>query len=370
MAVLFAASIATAQNEWPEPYNNLEVIEGLPDYVRPDSWYVDCPAYQADSLYLAYIDFIDFNSLLYRKFWMEYHFPEDPSEIVATPHKIKEPGCISGIAMMVRGISDKIFDTIQPQALNLTKMDEEVQLYVADPTATPYGIRLVKSVRWDTLTPRALHLPQCRLAEGLDTHYLYALYYEVYFDTAVVVDTTFYLAGTHHSNILYTGDSIPKGCCLPPEYEYLPTFYLNIEECNYTQCFTCYGEYTRHAGPWPDIEHCSTITREKFAAGPFFPIWTEMPNGGQTPDSLSVPAVDAGFDFSLAPNPATGTVHISTPTAGHHELTVYDNTGRVAMSTAFDGTEATIDISTLAAGIYKAVLIHDGLHHTKTLIKQ
>lgn len=60
---------------------------------------------------------------------------------------------------------------------------------------------------------------------------------------------------------------------------------------------------------------------------------------------------------TMYPNPTHGMLHVSTPYVGQHKVEVVSMLGEVALNTRFSGT-ASIDLSTLAKGIYTVRVSH------------
>ncbi len=91
---------------------------------------------------------------------------------------------------------------------------------------------------------------------------------------------------------------------------------------------------------------------------------------GQTLVPVSNPEVYKGA-LQVAPNPGTGLFYITLPTAeGVSSIRVADLTGRdVAGERTFSGTEVTVDIRHLPAGIYMAIISTDLGQQVVKLVK-
>jgi hypothetical protein len=91
---------------------------------------------------------------------------------------------------------------------------------------------------------------------------------------------------------------------------------------------------------------------------------------GQTLVPVSNPEVYKGA-LQVAPNPGTGLFNITLPTSeGSSSIRVTDLTGReVAGERAFSGTEVTVDIRHLPAGIYIAIISTDLGQQVVKLVK-
>ena len=76
------------------------------------------------------------------------------------------------------------------------------------------------------------------------------------------------------------------------------------------------------------------------------------------------------LQFSVAPNPASGTVIVRTPSDGSYQLTLYDMGGRCLIQTSFSGTTTNLDLGALVAGSYQLVLRSVDASGIKVIIKQ
>lgn len=74
--------------------------------------------------------------------------------------------------------------------------------------------------------------------------------------------------------------------------------------------------------------------------------------------------------FGLTPNPAHGSVTISTGIEGNYHVVLFDDAGRCVHRQSFSGTSTTIDIKNLPAGHYVTVTSDGKKTGVKTFIKQ
>lgn len=75
-------------------------------------------------------------------------------------------------------------------------------------------------------------------------------------------------------------------------------------------------------------------------------------------------------DFSLAPNPASGSITISVTGSGLYRADIYDNKGYRVKMTETDKPSTEIDISMLPDGLYYLRLSKDGVYGVKTFVKK
>jgi hypothetical protein len=111
-----------------------------------------------------------------------------------------------------------------------------------------------------------------------------------------------------------------------------------------------------------------------------YPVSLVIDNGcGQDPDEINLTVDPLGVSdiaeeiFSIYPNPTKDNVQLTlTSEWSALELTVFDNSGRVVMSEAFNGGLNVIDVnvSNLAAGTYMLKVTSDEMTEIKALIVQ
>ena len=104
-----------------------------------------------------------------------------------------EPIMITGGIIMVSiepppSTTQWFYDRVKPEYIMLYQYDAAVDSMV-----------FIDSARWDTVTPKIMKFPK-----GIDTArwgFLYCYGYEAKFKSPVMVDSTFYMGGTHNNNI-------------------------------------------------------------------------------------------------------------------------------------------------------------------------
>ena len=119
----------------------------------------------------------------------------------------------------------------------------------------------VDSVRWDTVKPKVFAYPK----DNQFKEFYYAYAYEVYFDSTIYVYDSFYIGGTHNSNVK---DGAPGG--VTGFYLYKPTVYAGV----FSQGdIGCAGSQPIH---WFGFNGCwtrsSTYDTNGYAIGGFFAI--------------------------------------------------------------------------------------------------
>lgn len=141
-----------------------------------------------------------------------------------------------------------------------TRVPEYVRLYQG---AGGDSIIRLAHLRWDTAKPQVLKLPK---KQDTSLHgFEYAYLYRVYFDTPVIVDSVFYIAGSNYNNI-YIRQGIP---------EHIPTYNVMIGRAGtfadpYVSCqryhnklFTIWDE---------EKDEIGSRSTNYWYYGPFFPI--------------------------------------------------------------------------------------------------
>lgn len=150
---------------------------------------------------------------------------------------------------------------------------------------------VLASARWDTAGRHAMVLSQDRrrfLAGGGYGDMAFTVY-EAYFDSAVMVDSAFFMAGTFNSNrLVYEG--------FPLRFEGAPTFYGMVRSPYSYPCHNCipktwtFRYNTRFESQWlPLCPECDI-------AGPFIPIPAVVELAVET-DSLTLGTVEGSGTF-------------------------------------------------------------------------
>jgi len=115
----------------------------------------------------------------------------DPSVIVSIPYDVNHPMLVKGVVMME--VID--FDYLYHWSDN-SHLPEYALLYQHD--AEKDTMILIDSARWDTIKlPKVLGLP-LKASRPDSLYYCHA--FTAYFNNPVLVDSTFYVGGTHNSN--------------------------------------------------------------------------------------------------------------------------------------------------------------------------
>ena len=78
-----------------------------------------------------------------------------------------------------------------------------------------------------------------------------------------------------------------------------------------------------------------------------------------------------GISINIYPNPATESVYIKLDEVDNYKLSVYDESGRLVVSTSFNGNDKNIDINHLKAGNYLVSITgkNTGLLTSKLIVK-
>ena len=115
----------------------------------------------------------------------------DPSVIVTIPYNVNHPMLVKGVVMMEAIASDLMYRWDDSNHL-----PEYALIYQHD--AEKDTMILIDSARWDTIKqPKVLGLP-LTVSRPDSLYYCHA--FTAYFNNPVMVDSTFYVGGTHNSN--------------------------------------------------------------------------------------------------------------------------------------------------------------------------
>jgi Secretion system C-terminal sorting domain/Domain of unknown function (DUF4397) len=107
--------------------------------------------------------------------------------------------------------------------------------------------------------------------------------------------------------------------------------------------------------------------------GPAFGLWVALPSGG---DLVELPGANLGVNdfnaaqFALYPNPSSDLLNLRGVDGGVYNMAVIDMQGRVIMTQENINTETSIDVSTLANGIYNVQISEGQQTVTKRFIKK
>ena len=178
ITALFMLIAGSASAQW---YDNLDTIPGrYKKYYYPE-WYDECPRFCTDSArFIPY--YMQFSSATFIR---ENYTPR--------PLSIKGIVVLAAIDHLTGALP---IDTVRrPEYAYLFQWKDE----------GPDSLILIDSARWDSVTPKLMRLPTiCDSATQRDTtnyptvKYCYA--YECYFKSPHIVDSTFYIGSTNHSN--------------------------------------------------------------------------------------------------------------------------------------------------------------------------
>lgn len=106
--------------------------------------------------------------------------------------------------------------------------------------------------------------------------------------------------------------------------------------------------------------------------GPAFGLWVALPSGG---DLVELPGASLGVNdfnadqFALYPNPTNDFLNVRASDNGMYQISVIDMQGRVIMTQENINTETSIDVSTLAQGVYSLLISEGNQSIAKRFIK-
>ena len=211
-------------------YTGLDSIPGYYDKYYYTEWYEDCPRFHSDSANFLQNHYGYGTYLAIRENY--------------TSHRIKVKGVAALVARIPRhGIGSILYyDTVrQPEYLKVYQWSD----------IAPDTLIFLDSVRWDTASPKMMCLPTIdpkytqrdRVHFPTDTLYCYA--YEAYFDNPVYVDSTFYLGGTHNSNVIGDVPGFFDGV-----YLHVPTEYFTIHQSYGQDCPLGYTKVYMRYDAW------------------------------------------------------------------------------------------------------------------------
>ncbi len=203
--------------------------------------------------------------------------------MVLREHLTDSPLRIAGVAAMVHIIDS----TPDIPSMSMPRAYESLMLFQGtdEPDVPrswlrdfPRKMTLLDSIRWDTASPYILKVPRNRAAENslIDTDFTYCPVYEVYFDSAITVDSLFYIAGTGRSNIsatIYNDDGTINVRC-----RYFPTEYMHVVDNEQYVCDKCrprgrsFGGRYPHDPLAPPDSVWRRINYYTICVGPFLPI--------------------------------------------------------------------------------------------------
>ena len=224
-------------------------------------WYDECPFFYRDSNLFCLTQ--------------HPHFVFSQACRYAIPIRAPQPVKVRGLAAMVAIDSTvEMFSCRQGDYLNSIGsgyIPEYLELYRFDGVFLPCevcneldSLELIASVRWDTATPEIVKLPRSNDTAQWGFHYCYL--YKAYFDSAITMDTLFYIGGTSFGNerVGYWDDRLKNKPVLYSEIEHSPfrsnsySYYCdNRRRCEYKN---------------PNYIHWNRTPGQIGCYGPFFPI--------------------------------------------------------------------------------------------------
>lgn len=407
-------ALAASAQDYPSPSDT--IVGRCERYIYLD-WYDDCQTYYADTEtdpYSAYFGMVFYSTADY--------CADSSNELLVKEFRVDSTLKVGGlVALVMSGTNDwGLRGGERVRFLDYKQEEEAMFLYQHDATAQRQR-RLVDSVRWGQSVPRLMKLPKNDLtATSADsTKFMYCYAYEAYFDSAVTVDSTFYVAGTSRSNEFDYSRMV---------YLHKPIVYFDVMgRRGVMECADCIDNQSLLRGIVGAGEEWDDHYRRSLRVGVFLPIkavdltvvaddarmgstdgsgsfgmgkqcaisarpaagyrferWndsvTDNPRMVElTQDTLFVAhfvedvgigSPDGGLAFSLTPNPARGHV---TVTLGHAEacrMEVYDAAGRLVLQRTVAAGETRLDIAEWAAGHYSVALYADGRKSVKTFVKK
>ena len=162
---------------------------------------------------------------------------------------------VKGIAAMVMRDDDYLRDNNDWIYFTSPTPGKKAEyLYLCTGDTTRY-LDVRDSVRWDTLTPRLWKFPKTpdALTSSDPDSFLYCHLFEAMFDEPLLVDSTFILAGSFHSN----SDANPK--------TYIPTKYYTVTE-DYDVCNTgCHEDTSGYLYSYTDSAYIQELVNDAYA---------------------------------------------------------------------------------------------------------
>lgn len=201
-----------------------------------------------------------------------------------TALRVEVPRC-----MLLAGVAAMVTDGVPMDYSSLSSSRAVEYVMVMDGDSLPGSV--LRAARWDTASPVTMLLSQDRRRADAGGGYgdMKFKVYEAIFESPVLVDSVFFMAGTYNSNIL-----VRDG--YPFLFEAKPTFYGSVFNDYSGFCYRCIpeirmyqnieGDGTRWADRCPGCELC----------GPFIPI-PAMVGLTVLSDSLPLGSVEGGGTF-------------------------------------------------------------------------
>lgn len=267
--ILCVVGLAAGATLSAQPYYdwNDTIFGRQPDFYTP-LWYDQCLSYLDSSLDLHF---------MFRNLHGGAHADgawSDPNPMlhVAEFHAPCRMA-VQGLAAMVAMNPAELMSETPIE--NMNRLDEYMILLQGmsripgAPAVYPPHMVALDTVRWDNVFPDVWRLPESlsdyESASGTEND-IYCYVYKAYFQQPVLVDSLFYVAGTHRSTI-YNWDSAIT-------VNYLPTIYQCVVEMGSDFCQRCrLGVQRLFVNRSPiDETYWSRLMEKDFAVGPFIPI--------------------------------------------------------------------------------------------------
>jgi hypothetical protein len=243
ISLLAALWLTTALAGAQPVYSHLDTLASLPPRYHVAQWYDRCEQFLSDT-----VRFIPAEHCLYSMI--------NPvcNRVVAvesaTDTTLHVVGLAALVAIEVDGAPDVSLRA--PEHMYLLQGTTHDSAYVdGDPSElplrdyyTPHNMIERASLRWDTATPYVLKMPRRAADVGSadDSSYYFCYVYEAYFDSAVAVDSVFYIIGTFHSNGVNENAENPF-------YRYYPTAYFSIRQQYGDRCDRCRNLHFLYSNP-------------------------------------------------------------------------------------------------------------------------
>lgn len=415
-AMAMAIAMLSAEGQvFPPP---VDTILGRSDRYCYLGWYDDCQAYLVDAETDPYSDYFG-----YTFFALSDFVAESPDELLVKENQTDRPLMVGGlVALVLSGPQDDGLAGGNRSGYfrSYKQTDESMYLYQQDASA-PQQRRLIDSVRWGQEPPRMMKLPKSALTASStdDTKFMFCYAYEAYFDSAVVVDSTFYIAGTNRNNVL---DSTGV-------FQYKPIVYVDVAgvmmemicgDCrearpllrSVDQAGTRWEPHYRRAlgvaaflpikavrleVSVADEDMGQTRGRGWFGAGKQCTIMAEPHEGyrfvgwndgvADNPRVVELerdthfvahfaevvgigPEDDGSPAFTLTPNPATDRLSVCIGREGNYRLEVFDKAGRLLEQRPVEGRDARLNVADWPIGHYTVVLYQGDRKSVKSFIKK
>ena len=189
--IILLATIATASAQ--TQYTDIDTLGYIPRRYYTPEWYADCPAFQSDTNDFAIVlDFLyavegTVGSNL-KQYVNEYH--------VDGQIEIKGLMCLVDVTLPQSRYTVETTERA-PEWLTLLQGGA---MHPGTGLAFPREMTVVDSLRWDTAHPYIVRLPHFSGATA-DSDFFLFYAYDVYFPAPIVLDSSFYVAGSVYGNI-------------------------------------------------------------------------------------------------------------------------------------------------------------------------